>query len=56
MLDARDEEIQEVQIENRKLEKKLRKSEIRVQEADVETNDFIQELENQKEAYRYLQE
>jgi len=41
MLDARDEEIQQIITENRKLEKKLRKAEIHMQEADVETNDLI---------------
>ena len=45
MLDARDDEIQQLNMENRKLETILRDTEIKMQESDVHTNDLLLELE-----------
>ena len=41
MLDTRDEEIHQVVTDNRKLEKVLRETEIKIQESDLQTNDLL---------------
>jgi len=39
-----------------KVEKKLRKVEIFCKDQEIQTNELIEEIENQKQAYRDLQE
>ncbi len=56
MIEARDREVAELNTSSRKLEKKLRKCEIRLHESDMQVNELIEQIDEQKEAYRMLHE
>ena len=54
MIDVRNRELEDLNLLNRKLEKKLRKDQIQSKDNEIYTNELIQELESQKQAYRDL--
>lgn len=56
MIDKRNREIEELNLLNRRLEQKLREEHIQAKDQEIYTNELLQEIEGQKQAYRDLQE
>ena len=56
MLDNRNNEVEDLNLQNRKLEKKLRKSQIKDKDQELYADELIQEIEDLRESYRQLQE